>query len=269
MKTNLNYFEKECCEKRKKLDDLAQDYIQLKEANGALEMDLKYTKEKLQNAKLCASRTEEKWNLERDTLSNELKTKCKNFHDLEIQYNEAYNTINENKCKIKTLATTIKDIKEASLKKYEEMKYLIQKLQEEYSTKEMNLCNLRNINNQLKQENKLNIKVINSQKNKLNEQECQLNKFKLLSKTIEQMKQKSFKTPCNLEKSSTNNCSINPMESEIDACCSSSKLMQSITKKYMPESYAGNCNKNDTNNVQFELDSLKNDMNQMYKVYDS
>lgn len=268
LRANLISYEEECCEKRKKLDDCAQGHNKLKKANCTFEMELNCVKENLHNSKLCASRAEEKWNLERETLSNELNTKCKKLHDLEMQYNEANTTINENACKIKTLETTLKDVKEVSLKKHDELKYLVQKLKE-FSTKETNLCKLKNDNNQLKQENELIVMEINSLKNKLKEKECQLNELQLLLKKTEQIKQKSCNTSCSLKKPLINTCSVTSMESTSDACCSSSKLMQSITQKYKQKPNKKNCNKMDLNNVQFELDNFKNDVDQIFKIYDS
>ncbi|VVC38312.1 Hypothetical protein CINCED_3A025416 [Cinara cedri] len=166
LRANLNFYEIECCQKRKQLDEYSQVNNQLKEANCTFETDIKCTREKLQNAKLCASRMEEKWNLEREILSNELKTKCKTLHNLELQYAETNTTINEQACKIKALLTTLKDVKEAGLTKYEEMKHLVQKLQEEFTRKETNLCKLQNMNSQIKQDNELLVRELNSQKNK-------------------------------------------------------------------------------------------------------
>lgn len=268
LRANLISYEEECCEKRRKLDDCAQGHNKLKKANCTFEMELNCLKEDLHNSKLCASRAEEKWNLERETLSYELKTKCEKLHDLEILYNEANTTINENACKIKTLETTLKDVKEAGLKKYDELKCLVQKLKE-FSTKETNLCKLKNVNNQLKQENELIVMEINSLKNKLNEKECQLNELQILSKKTEQMKQKSCNTSCSLKKPLTNTCSVTSMESTSDACCSTSKLMQSITQKYIQNSNKKNCNKLDPHSVQFELDNFKNDVDQLFKIYDA
>jgi len=86
---------------------------------------------------------EEKFKLERETLSNEVKIKCRKLSDVEAQNDEANCKINDGKGKIKLLTTMLKQLKDASDKSCSETKKQIQTLKEENCSKDDEISRLK------------------------------------------------------------------------------------------------------------------------------
>ncbi|VVC34786.1 Hypothetical protein CINCED_3A005404 [Cinara cedri] len=144
LKANLKSNEEELCKKCKQNDDCIKECNQLKEANEMLELSLKCTKSKLDDAKLNATCAEEKWKLEREALSCELNMKCKELDELVTK-------VHDDEIKINKLMTTLIELKKASSKKFNELNNQAKKLQEEMYTKENYSNSLKkNDNKQLK-----------------------------------------------------------------------------------------------------------------------
>lgn len=143
IKINLRSTEEELCKLREKLDKCVKERNRLNEIKGTLEMDLMDTKSKLADEKLCTCRMKEKFKLELETLSNELKIKCRKLSDMHVQYDEVNSKINDGKCKMKSLTASLNELKEVSEKTQCEMKNQIQKLKEESCLKDDDICRLK------------------------------------------------------------------------------------------------------------------------------
>jgi len=143
LNVHLKFNEEEICKVRGQLDECAEECNRIKETNRTLEMDLKCTKSKLADEKLCTSRMEEKFKIEREILSNEVKIKCMKLSDAEAQNDEANCKIIDGKSKIKSLTTTLKQLKDASDKSCCELKKQIQTLNEENCSKDDEISRLK------------------------------------------------------------------------------------------------------------------------------
>lgn len=225
MKSN----EEELCKKRRQLDECTKECNSINETNKILEKDIKCTKLKLDDLRSSATLAEEKWKFEIESLSYELNMKSNKLKDLELQYNEVNCKINDEKCKVKTLVITLKELKEASLQKYNEMKNQVQKFKQENSSKDTELCCLKNNVKQLQRENEFINMEIKTLKNKLHKKNCQLKEFKFLSQKILKLEASSC-----LEQPKITNpiCTTTPTNSSTNVCCSSSINIQSIIEKY-------------------------------------
>lgn len=260
LKSALKCNEEELCRVQKQLEECKYECSRLNEANATLVNELKCTKTKLCEAKLCASRAEDNFKLERESAANELKVKCKKINCLQVQVDEADCTIKEDKCKIKKLVSTLIELKEVSLKNHNEMKCQITKLKEEVCAKEEDICRWRNKVKQLQRENEFNCMEINVQKNKLYEKECQLKQMKLLSEKICRLKQQLDNCCCsdNNFDTQTSNMSMST-HSMANLCCNPCKK-----KKCPPK-----CNVSkdkieaDLRKFQCELDNLQKQVSKM------
>lgn len=184
LKTNLKSIEEEICEKRKRIEEFTKTCNCLNDTNRLLEVDLKCTKAKLDDAKTSVKCVEEKCKLNMGTLADQLNMKCKQLDDLEIRYNEATSKLDMNNSKMNTLMMTLSALKTASLKKYNKMVNVIQNQKEDNSAKEAELCRLKNNNKLLRRDNEFIVME------KKQEKENQLKKYASISKEIEQIKLK-------------------------------------------------------------------------------
>ncbi|VVC25672.1 Hypothetical protein CINCED_3A004195 [Cinara cedri] len=260
LKAKLKIKEEEICDKRQKVEECTKTCSLLNDANRSVAMDLKCIQEKLDNLKLSVTRTEEKFKLERDRLSNDFMMKCKALNDLEVRYNEANSNIDSYKCKIKTLMTTLMALKDASLTKYNEIRNVVKKLIEENNKKETKLSVLKNKNNQLQWENESIVTTIDTQKKKLQEQECRLKKYAILSKKMDQMKLK--------RKNSSNVRCGDQINFKTDVCCVSSEKIKSMAPICKPKNCVTNNNNvsmKPQNALLEQLDKLQNDVNQLIR----
>lgn len=147
-KKKLECAEEEVCKVRGQLDECTREHNRLNETKDTLEMDLKSAISKLAEEKLCACRAEEKFRLERETLSNELKTKYRKLSETELQCEEANNRMNDGKCKIKLLTASLREAKAATEKIDCEMKSRVRKMKEENCSKD---DDIRRLNEQIKE----------------------------------------------------------------------------------------------------------------------
>lgn len=260
LKSKLKFNEEEICDKRQKVEECTKTCSLLNDANRSVAMDLKCTQGKLDNLKLSVTRTEEKFKLERDRMSNDFMMKCKTLNDLEVRYNEANSNIDNYKCKINTLMTTLMALKDASLTKYNDIRNVVKKLIEENNKRETKLSLLKNKINQLQWENESIIMTMDTQKKKLQEQECRLKKFAILSKKMDQMKLK-WKNCLNVH------CG-NQINFTTDVCCVSSENIKSTAQIYKPTNCVTNNNNvamKPQNALLKQLDKLQNDVNQLIR----
>lgn len=146
LKASLKTKEEDICKKCREINDCTRECNRLKEKNEVLELNLKSTKLKFDDAKLNATFSEDKWKLEREALSDELNMKCKLLKKLE-------NRVNDDEYKINMLVTTLFELKEASSKKFNELTNQVKKLQEEICSKENNSCSFKKNVHKFKQEN--------------------------------------------------------------------------------------------------------------------
>lgn len=258
MKANLKCTEEELCRIKKQLDDCKYEYSRLNEANETLMNELKSTKTKLCEAKLCATRAKDNLKLERESLSNELKLKCKKINCLQAQNDEANCIIKEDKCKIKKLVSTLIELKEASLKNHNETKCQIIKLKEEVCAKEDDICRWRNKMKQLQNENDFHCMEINVQKKKLYEKECQLKEMKLLSDKICRMKQQLEICCCsenNIDTQSSNMSVMSIHSMSTHSCCSPYKKITCPPK----------CNVSNRDKIEAELRKFQCELNNLQK----
>lgn len=198
LRANLKSIEEEICDKRKKFEELTKTSNCLNEVNKSLEADLRCTKEKLHDVQLNVKCTKEKWRLDRDTLCDQLKIKCKQIDNLEIRNNEINCKIEKSTNTNKTLVKTLTELKEASLRKYNEIKKVVQKLKEENCTKEAELSRLKHNSQQLKRDNEFIVMEMKAQQK-------YLKKCALLSNEIDNIKQK-VECSYDSEKPSINMC---------------------------------------------------------------
>lgn len=131
LNVHLKFNEEEVGKLRGQLDGCAEECNRTKETNRTLEMDLMDTKSKLADEKSCTSRTEEKFRLERETLSNALKIQCRKLSDTAAHHDEANCKLNDCKGKLKLLTTTLKQLNGANDKSCCEIKKQVQALNEE------------------------------------------------------------------------------------------------------------------------------------------
>lgn len=201
MKANQKSIEEEICGKRKKFEELVKTNNCLNDANKSLEADLRCIKEKLLDVQSSTKCAKEKWSLDRDTLSDQIKIKCKQIDNLEILYNEANCKIEKYKYINKTLVKKLTELKEASLRKHNEIKKVVHKLKEENCTKETELYRLNHNSQQLKRDNEFIVMEMKAQQK-------YLKKCALLSNEIDNIK---LKVECSYdsEKSPDNMCASN------------------------------------------------------------
>jgi len=188
LKTNLKSNEQELCKVHREFEDCKIECNKLNETNEVLNTELDCTKKSLCDTKLSAKRMEERYIQERDTLTNELKTSRKKINDLEMQFDDAMCKLNDERCKSKKFASKLIELNKVSAKNHLEMKNKIQKLQDEISAKNNELCSLKKKVVELQQENDNKCMEINGLKNKVNERESQLKQMCLLSEKIEHIK---------------------------------------------------------------------------------
>lgn len=143
LNAHLRCNEEELSKVRRQFDECTKECNRISEKNRMLEMDLKCTKAKLADEKLCTQRMEENFKLEREMLSEELKIKCKKLSDMEAQYEEANRKVNEGKCKIKLLTNSLQELKDISERNQCELKRQVQKLKEENISKDDDICHLK------------------------------------------------------------------------------------------------------------------------------
>lgn len=255
--------EEEICEKRRKIEECMKTCSILNDTIRSITLSLKCTTEKLDNLKLSATRAEEKSILERDRMSNEIKMKCKKLNHLEIRYNEANSQINNYKCKFKTLMTTLVALKEASLKKYGEIRYVVHKLEEDNTKLETELCQLKNKGKQSQREYESIVTVVNNQKKIIHVQECRLKKFVILSKKMEQMKLKYSR----ISEKCCSNTPYSQVNPTTDECCGLSDNVKPTAQIYKPTNCVTDRNdvKMEKQSVLLKLDRLKNDVNQLIR----
>lgn len=188
LKANLKCNEQELCKVRRELEECITECNKLHEMNGVLNTELNCTKKCLCEAKLCATRIEERYIQERENLTNELKTCCKKNSDLEMRLDDAMCKLNDERCKSKKFACKLIELNKVSAKNHLEMKNRVQKLQDEMCVKNNELCSLKKKVIELQEENDCKCMEINGLKIKIYERECQLKQMCLLSEKIEQVK---------------------------------------------------------------------------------
>lgn len=239
LKTNLKCNEQELCKVRKELEERQTECNKLNEMNEVLMTELNCTKKSLCDAKLSATRMEERFIQERDNLTNELKTSCKKINDLEMRYDDAMCKLNEERCKSKKFASKLIELNKVSAKNHIEMKNKIQKLQDEISAKNNELCSLNKKVNELQQENDSKCTEINGLKTKVYERECQLKQMCLLSEKIEQIKSYAEACCCPKKKCEPSPCSCPKKKCEPASPCCPKKKCEPISPccpKKKPES---------------------------------
>lgn len=250
---------------RTRLDKCTTELSQLNETRKKLELELESRKSNLTDeiSKACGS--VETVKLERDALSNELKTKCKQLSDIETKYEDAKCKINDDTRKINLLTTTLKELIEGSKKSHCEMKNQIEKLKENNRAKEDDLFHLKTKANELIRANEFYTTKLNVQKNQLYDKECQLKQLKLLSERIHPENNDCCQSEMNTKKQSANinNCA-EPMNFTPDTNhCLSNCQKLNIKKCTSPSVTDNNCFTTTLKNVQFELANLKNDISQL------
>ncbi|XP_015370883.1 PREDICTED: keratin, type I cuticular Ha1 [Diuraphis noxia] len=224
LNTTLKSNEQELCKVHKELEERKIESNKLNETNEVLNTELNCTKKSLSDAKSSATSMEERFIQERDNLTNELKTSCKKNNDLEMRYNDAMCKLNEERCKSKKFASKLIDLNKVSAKNHLEMKNRVQKLQDEISAKNNELCSLNKKVVELQQENNSKCTEINGLKTKVYERECQLKQMSLLSEKIEQMKSFAETCCCPKKKCEASSCSCPKKKCEsASSCCPKKK----------------------------------------------
>lgn len=248
-----------------RFEECKTELSRLNETKKKLEFELESNKSNLLDeiSKACSS--VETIKLERDALSNELKTKCKQLSDIETKYKDAKCRINDDACKINLLTTTLKELIEGSKKNHCEMKNQIEKLKENNRAKEDDLFHLKTKANELIRVNEFYTTKLNVQKNQLYDKECQLKQLKLLFDRIHPEYNDSCQSESNTKKQSANmNTCAKPMNITPDTNHCSSNCEKSNTQKCTSSSVTDhNCFTTTLKYVQFELADLKNDIGQL------
>lgn len=266
LKGNLESNEEDICVKQQEIDECMKTCSTLNDTIRSITLSLKCTTEKLENLKLSATRAEEKFMLERDGMSKDIKLKCQRLNQLELRNNEAYIQINNYKSKFNTLMTTLVALKEASLKKYGEIRCVVHKLEEDNTKLEKELCQLKNKGKQSQRDYESMVTVVNKQKKIIHVQECRLKKFEVLSKKMEQMK---LKWKCSqIPEKCNENIPHNQVNCTTDECCGlSDNHIKSTHQIYEPTNCVTNRNdvKMEKQSVLLKLDRLKNDVNQLIR----
>ncbi|CAI6353376.1 unnamed protein product [Macrosiphum euphorbiae] len=188
LKASLKCTEQELCKVRRELEECMTECNKLHEMNGVLTTELNCTKKCLCEAKLAATRIEERYIQERENLTCELRACCQKVSDLEMRLDDAMCKLNDERCKSKKFACKLIELNKVSASNHLEMKNRVQILEEEMCAKCNEICCLKKRIVELQQEIDCQCMEINQMKIKLYERECQLKQMIVLSEKIEQIK---------------------------------------------------------------------------------
>lgn len=256
LKTKIKLNDEEICKMHRKLEECKKQCDKLGDINKTLEMDLKCTKTKIVEEKMCATRMEEKFKAELKTLTDELTNKCQKLRDMELLNVNANRTINDMESKARKFVTKLMEHTEANEKNHENFIKQIQKLKEENYTKDDEICRFKREIKKLQRQIECTNSELCTQKKELDIKENQMKHMKSLMEKFGNIKQLCENCcPENKNERNSSNACIKPTNK--DTCCCLLKNSRPLTNKCEKKSSQTNIDSvNELKKLQCELDKI-------------